>query len=130
MKRLRVPAQYLPVFCRELYQLVRSGIPLGEGLAMLREDETDPDARSWLDALCRFVQDSDVSWGQVHDILSNRSRSDPAIDGAYSAAIQEGILWPLYEKNPQRYKYRNADKHIIATEKQRQPSDDHLTKNK
>ncbi len=56
-----------------------------------------------LDALCRFVQDSDVSWGQVHDILSNRSRSDPAIDGAYATAIQEGILWPLYEKNPQRF---------------------------
>ena len=36
MKRVRVPAPYLPVFCRELYQLVRSGIPLGEGLAMLR----------------------------------------------------------------------------------------------
>ena len=30
MKRLSVPAQYLPVFCRELHQLVRSGIPLGE----------------------------------------------------------------------------------------------------
>ena len=40
MKRLSVPAQYLPVFCRELYQLVRSGIPIAEGLAMLREDET------------------------------------------------------------------------------------------
>ena len=57
MKRVRVPAPYLPVFCRELYQLVRSGIPLGEGLAMLREDETDPDARSWLDALCRFIEE-------------------------------------------------------------------------
>lgn len=56
-----------------------------------------------LEALCRFVQDADVSWGQVHDILSNRSRSDPAIDGAYATAIQEGILWPLYEKNPQRF---------------------------
>ena len=43
MKRLSVPAQYLPVFCRELHQLVRSGIPIAEGLAMLREDETDPD---------------------------------------------------------------------------------------
>lgn len=42
MKRVRVPAPYLPVFCRELYQLVRSGIPLGEGLAMLREDEMTP----------------------------------------------------------------------------------------
>ena len=57
MKRVRVPAPYLPVFCRELYQLVRSGIPLGEGLAMLREDETDPDTRSWLEALCRSTEE-------------------------------------------------------------------------
>ena len=57
MKRLRVPTQYLPVFCQELYQLVRSGIPLAEGLAMLRDDEKDPDTRSWLDALCRSMDD-------------------------------------------------------------------------
>ena len=57
MKRLSVPAQYLPVFCRELYQLVRSGIPIAEGLAMLREDETDRDTRSWLDALCRSTEE-------------------------------------------------------------------------
>lgn len=57
MKRLRVPAQYLPLFCRELYQLVRSGIPLGEGLAMLREDETDPAVCSWLDTLCRSIEE-------------------------------------------------------------------------
>ena len=57
MKRLRVPAQYLPIFCRELYQLVRSGIPLGEGLSMLREDETDPDTRAWLETLCQSVEE-------------------------------------------------------------------------
>lgn len=57
MKRLSVPAQYLPVFCRELYQLVRTGIPIAEGLSMLREDETDPDARSWLDALCTSTEE-------------------------------------------------------------------------
>lgn len=57
MKRLRVPAQYLPIFCRELYQLVRTGIPLAEGLTMLREDETDPDTRSWLEALCRSTEE-------------------------------------------------------------------------
>lgn len=57
MKRLRVPAQYLPIFCRELHQLVRTGIPLAEGLAMLREDETDPDTRSWLEALCRSTEE-------------------------------------------------------------------------
>ena len=57
MKRLRVPAQYLPIFCRELHQLVRSGIPLAEGLTMLREDESDPDTRSWLEALCRSTEE-------------------------------------------------------------------------
>ncbi|MDE6899626.1 MAG: type II secretion system F family protein [Oscillospiraceae bacterium] len=57
MKRLRVPAQYLPIFCRELHQLVRAGIPIAEGLSMLREDETDSDARSWLDALCTSTEE-------------------------------------------------------------------------
>lgn len=57
MKRLRVPTQYLPVFCRELYQLVRSGIPLADGLGMLRDDETDPDTRSWLETLCRSTEE-------------------------------------------------------------------------
>ena len=57
MKRLRVPVQYLPIFCRELHQLVRTGIPLAEGLTMLREDETDPDTRSWLEALCRSTEE-------------------------------------------------------------------------
>ena len=57
MKRLRVPTPYLPIFCRELYQLVRSGVPLAEGLGMLREDEKDPDTRSWLEALCRSTDE-------------------------------------------------------------------------
>lgn len=57
MKRVHVPAQYLPVFCRELYQLVRTGIPIAEGLSMLREDETDPDAHSWLDTLCKSTEE-------------------------------------------------------------------------
>lgn len=57
MKRVRVPTPYLPIFCRELYQLVRSGVPLAEGLGMLREDEKDPDTRSWLDALCRSTDE-------------------------------------------------------------------------
>ena len=57
MKRLRVPAQYLPVFCQELYQLVRSGIPLSEGLGMLRDDEKDTDTRAWLEALYRSMEE-------------------------------------------------------------------------
>ncbi len=37
MKQNRVPEEYLPVFCKELYGLVRAGIPTGEGLRLLRE---------------------------------------------------------------------------------------------
>ena len=51
-KKGKVPALYLPVFCRELHQLVRSGIPTAEGLSLLREDETDPEVLEWLDELC------------------------------------------------------------------------------
>lgn len=56
-----------------------------------------------LEALHIFIRDNDVTWGQVHDILSNRSWDDPTIDGAYAASIQEGVVWPLYEKDPQRF---------------------------
>ena len=54
---MRVPELYLPVFCRELYQLVRSGIPAAEGLSLLREDETDPEVLSWLDKLCKLTEE-------------------------------------------------------------------------
>ncbi len=57
MNRKRVPAAYLPVFCRELNQLVRAGIPLGEGVSMLREDERDPALRGWLDTLCQSIEE-------------------------------------------------------------------------
>lgn len=57
MRQLRASARYLSVFCRELYQLVRSGIPMGEGLDMLRRDETDKEVRAWLDALCQSVEE-------------------------------------------------------------------------
>lgn len=53
---VKVPAQYLPVFCRELHQLVRSGIPPAEGLSLLREDEKDPAVLSWLDGLCEKTE--------------------------------------------------------------------------
>lgn len=56
-KKQTVPAQYLPVFCRELHQLVRTGIPSSTGLALLREDETDPAVLSWLDELCRYTEE-------------------------------------------------------------------------
>ena len=47
----RVSDLYLPVFCRELRQMTRAGISPEEGLALLLEDETDEETRSWLEAL-------------------------------------------------------------------------------
>ena len=55
--KARIPELYLPVFCRELHQLVRSGIPTSEGLSLLREDETDPKVLSWLDELCKLTDE-------------------------------------------------------------------------
>ncbi len=55
-KRTRVPAAYLPVFCRELCQLTHSGVPAAEGLSLLQEDETDPTVIAWLDELCRLAE--------------------------------------------------------------------------
>ena len=57
MKKARVSPQFLPVFCRELHQLVRAGIPIREGLGMLREDETDQSQRVWLDALYKDMEE-------------------------------------------------------------------------
>ena len=57
MKKARVSSQYLSVFCRELHQLVRAGIPIGEGLGMLREDEPDQAQRVWLDALYKDMEE-------------------------------------------------------------------------
>ncbi len=53
MNRAPVCDALLPVFCRQLYQLFRAGLPLPEGLDLLRQDEGDPAVRSWLDQLCR-----------------------------------------------------------------------------
>ncbi|MBQ9347597.1 MAG: type II secretion system F family protein [Oscillibacter sp.] len=47
----RVSDLYLPVFCRELHQMVHSGISPEEGLSLLLEDETDGEVRDWLEAL-------------------------------------------------------------------------------
>ena len=54
--KARVPERYLPVFCQELHQLYRSGISPADGLDLLREDETDPEVLSWLDALCEHTK--------------------------------------------------------------------------
>ena len=47
----RVSDLYLPGFCRELHQMVHSGISPEEGLSLLLEDETDGEVRDWLEAL-------------------------------------------------------------------------------
>ena len=56
-----------------------------------------------LDKLYTYIQTCDVTWGETHNILSNRSLNDPAIDGAYATMIQEGILLALQEKNPEQF---------------------------
>ena len=38
-------------------------------------------------------------------------------DGAYATAIQEGILWPLYEKNPQRFASVMASEYLTDEER-------------
>ncbi len=55
-KQTRLPTAYLPVFCREMCQLTHSGIPAAEGLALLREEETDPAVLAWLDKLCAGME--------------------------------------------------------------------------
>ena len=54
-KQAKVPAEYLPVFCRELYQIVHAGIIPAEGLSMLKEEESDPAVLSWLTTLCELT---------------------------------------------------------------------------
>lgn len=56
-----------------------------------------------LDKLYTYIQTSDITWGETHNILSNRSLNDPAIDGAYATMIQEGILLELQKKNPEQF---------------------------
>lgn len=57
MRTAHISDGYLPVFCQELCQLVRAGLPLDEGLALLREDETDRTVLVWLERLCRSVSE-------------------------------------------------------------------------
>lgn len=52
-----MPDGYLAVFCKELYALVRAGVPVAEGMGLLREDETEPQAIAWLDTLCELTRD-------------------------------------------------------------------------
>ncbi len=51
-KKSNVPDLYLPIFCKELYQMVHSGIPPAIGLPMLKEEETEQEVLKWLTVLC------------------------------------------------------------------------------
>ena len=55
-----------------------------------------------LEGLAAYIEANGLDWGQYHDIMSNRSRYQP-IDGAYATMVEEGVLWPLYQKDPQRF---------------------------
>ena len=44
-------ADYLSFFCMELYLSVRAGVPLDEGVAMLRDHEADKSVKATLDAV-------------------------------------------------------------------------------
>ena len=95
MKRLRVPAQYLPVFCRELYQLVRAGIPIAEGLTMLRDDETDPDTRAWLETLCRSTEEGLPLASALRETEAFPAYMTDMVELAEETGRLEGVLLSL-----------------------------------
>lgn len=51
-KRKTLGADYLSFFCMELYLSVKAGVPLDEGVAMLRDHEADKTVKTALDAVC------------------------------------------------------------------------------
>ncbi|MBQ1334921.1 MAG: type II secretion system F family protein [Clostridia bacterium] len=52
-----VPERYLPIFCQELHQLYRAGISPADGIALIREDEDDPQVARWLDELTEHMNE-------------------------------------------------------------------------
>lgn len=86
--KTRVPEEYLPVFCRELHQLVRSGIPAAEGLSLLREDESDPGVLSWLDELCKLTEEG----APLSEALSSVEAFPTYMTDMVSLAEQTGRL--------------------------------------
>ena len=47
----QVSDEYLSIFCRELHQLIKSGMSISMGLELLIEDEKDPKVKEWLQGL-------------------------------------------------------------------------------
>lgn len=48
--------QYLSEFCTELALLVRAGVPIGEGLQIMRDDDNDKFSWQLLDNLCKTME--------------------------------------------------------------------------
>ena len=46
---------YLSAFCLELGYILRSGMPMGNGLALLRDDDDSADSRALLERMCELV---------------------------------------------------------------------------
>lgn len=47
---------YLSAFCNELALLARAGIPLGDGLALMRDDDGDRESAQLLSVLCKSLE--------------------------------------------------------------------------
>lgn len=46
---------YLSAFCMELALILRSGMPMGNGLSLLRDDDDSADSKALLDEMCKDV---------------------------------------------------------------------------
>lgn len=51
MKKALLPSSYLNAFCLELSLILQAGIPVEEGLALMRDDESDRDSKALLSRL-------------------------------------------------------------------------------
>lgn len=57
MRRTIINSTYLSLLCRELALMLHAGMPVSEGLLMLREDDNDPASRALMDRLCQAAED-------------------------------------------------------------------------
>ncbi len=110
-KKAGVSAQYLPVFCRELYQLTRTGIPAAEGLSLLKADETDPEVLAWLEPLC---EKTDEGWPLAEALRESGSFPDYMTD-CISLAEQTGRLEDTLLSLQKHYERQNRMKADIRS---------------
>lgn len=57
MKKMKLSNDYLSAFSLQLSLLLHSGIPIGDGLHMLSEDEDDPDMKKLLSSMSRQMDE-------------------------------------------------------------------------